>query len=144
MNSDSVVIDSNIFIGTLLQHPMRVQCRALLAENSANQHVYAPTLWLYEVTSTLTRAVRDGNIAREEAQQAIDKFLRYGVHLIAPDQRLSVAALDWTLRLNRAAAYDSFYLALAQSLNCDFWTADRKLVRAVNEPWVRWIGDLQF
>jgi predicted nucleic acid-binding protein len=39
--------------------------------------------------------------------------------------------------LNRAAAYDSFCLALAEAMQCELWTADRRLVNAVNLPWVR-------
>jgi hypothetical protein len=41
---------------------------------------------------------------------------------------------------DRAAAYDSSYLALAESLQCDLWTMDERLRNAVNLPWVRWGG----
>jgi predicted nucleic acid-binding protein len=44
--------------------------------------------------------------------------------------------LAWTRRLNRAAAYDSFYLAVAESLGCELWTADQRLSKAVDLPWV--------
>jgi hypothetical protein len=43
-------------------------------------------------------------------------------------------------RLKRAAAYDSYYLALAESLNCDLWTTDSRLVNAVKLRWVRLVG----
>jgi len=46
-------------------------------------------------------------------------------------------AYTWTRRLNRAVAYDSFYLALAERLDCDFWTADRRLVNAASQPWIK-------
>ena len=46
-------------------------------------------------------------------------------------------AYDWTLRLRRAAAYDSFYLALAETLGVDLWTTDRRLRTAVDLPWVQ-------
>ena len=42
-----------------------------------------------------------------------------------------------TLPLERAAAYDSFYLALAEQLDADLWTTDLNLVRAVGKPWVK-------
>lgn len=37
------------------------------------------------------------------------------------------------------ATYDAHYLALADQLGAEFWTTDRKLVRAVQPslPWVR-------
>ncbi len=39
----------------------------------------------------------------------------------------------------RAAAYDSFYLAAAETLGCELWTADRRLVNdRGNQPWVKY------
>jgi predicted nucleic acid-binding protein len=52
-------------------------------------------------------------------------------------------AFDWTLRLRRVAAYDSFYLALAQRLGCELWTFDRRLANAAAAPWVRYMGNVQ-
>jgi predicted nucleic acid-binding protein len=48
------------------------------------------------------------------------------------------------MRLKRASAYDSYYLALAQVLECDFWTADKRLFNALQGAhlgWVHWIED---
>jgi predicted nucleic acid-binding protein len=59
------------------------------------------------------------------------------VRLVPPDAAQATLAYDWTLRLNRAAAYDSFYLALAETLGADLWTTDRRLSAAVGLPWVR-------
>jgi predicted nucleic acid-binding protein len=61
--------------------------------------------------------------------------------LIPPDIDQVRIAFDWTLRLDRTAAYDSFYLALAESLRCDLWTAARHLRNAVEQSWVRWAGE---
>ena len=38
---------------------------------------------------------------------------------------------------NRAAAYDSFYLALAEGLDCELWTADERLHNAAGVAWVK-------
>ena len=57
--------------------------------------------------------------------------------MIPPDALLAQAAFEWTLRLNRAAAYDRFYLALAETLGCELWTADTRLRNAADLPWVR-------
>jgi predicted nucleic acid-binding protein len=48
------------------------------------------------------------------------------------------------LRLKRASAYDSFYLTLAQELECDFWTADKRLFNALRDArldWLHWIEE---
>jgi hypothetical protein len=64
-----------------------------------------------------------------------------GSRLASWDDELVRCALEWTLRLDRAAAQDSGYLAFAEALGqCDLWTADRGLVRAVDRPWVRGAG----
>ena len=62
---------------------------------------------------------------------------------IPPDDVLAHAAYEWTLRLDRAAAYGSFYLALAETLHCELWTADRRLRNAVHLDWVRGIDEEQ-
>lgn len=48
-------------------------------------------------------------------------------------------------RFNRPRAYDAQYLALAQRLDSDFWTADERLFNAVNETFsqINWLGNWQ-
>ena len=47
--------------------------------------------------------------------------------------RLAIAAaLQLATRLNQRAIYDSHYLALAQALNCEFWTADERFYRSAS------------
>ena len=60
-----------------------------------------------------------------------------GVQLVAPGATLSRQAFEWMLWLKRVTAYDSYYLALAEALGCDLWTADRQLANALDLPWVR-------
>ncbi|HVC33638.1 MAG TPA: type II toxin-antitoxin system VapC family toxin [Chloroflexota bacterium] len=78
-------------------------------------------------------------LTRSQGQQALAEIAAMGVDLIAPDGAQTRHAFDWTIRLKRAPAYDSYYLALAETLGCDLWTADRRLVNAVNLPWVRMV-----
>jgi predicted nucleic acid-binding protein len=55
------------------------------------------------------------------------------------DEQLHRRALALAERFSLPAAYDVHYLALADWLGGEFWTADRKLARAVGGelPWVR-------
>ena len=50
-------------------------------------------------------------------------------------------AYNWTQRLNRAAANDSFCLTLSERLSAEFWTADQLLASAVRVPWIRVISE---
>lgn len=103
--------------------------------------LHAPTLWVYEMASALCKAVRFGELTPEEGKHTMALAQTLGILLIPPDIDQVRIAFDWTLRLDRAAAYDSFYLALAESLRCDLWTADRHLRNAVEQSWVRCAAD---
>lgn len=100
--------------------------------------LYAPALWLYEVTSALCKMVHFQQLTVSEGQQLLILVHQLEIETVAPDENQTQRAFVWTGRLNRAAAYDSFYLALAETLGCDLWTADKRLFNAANRPWVRW------
>ena len=138
----SLVVDASFTVKLILPNPEQVRCRELMAEWMQNGiTLYAPTLWLYEVTSALAKAVHFDILAETEGRQALQLAQALDVQLIQPDNTLVELAYDWTQRLQRAAAYDSFYLALSESLSAEFWTADKRLVNAVNLPWLHYIGD---
>jgi len=143
MSDDLVVIDASLVLKALLPNPELERCQAVLADFGGTQ-LAAPALWVYEVTSTLTKAVHFKQLTVEEGKAALRQALALDVQLIAPDAAQSNLALDWTLRLKRAAAYDSFYLAIAETLDVPFWTADQRLVNVFqdNKPkWLHWIGE---
>ncbi len=102
--------------------------------------IYVPTLWLYEVTSTLAKLVHFQQVTEEIAELSLALMFGLEISVIAPDETLCDRALRWTYRLKRASAYDSFYLALAESLQAELWTADRKLVNAVGQDWIHYAG----
>jgi predicted nucleic acid-binding protein len=100
----------------------------------------APSLWLYEMTSALLKAVHLGDLDDAEGRRGLRLVHAFPVDLILPDARLSEAAYSWGRRLRRANAYDAYYLALAQALGCALWTADRRLANAASQPWVQHVG----
>lgn len=138
----SLVVDASFAVRLILHSPEQAPFRDL-AEGWQRDGVelYAPTLWLYELTSALRKLMRAGELAPAEARQALALAQQLGVELVAPDDALAQAALEWTVRLNLGAAYDSSYLALAEALQCELWTADRHLCRAVDLAWVCCVGE---
>ncbi|MGH2353596.1 MAG: type II toxin-antitoxin system VapC family toxin [Chloroflexota bacterium] len=139
---NSLVVDSNFGFRLVVVGPHQSRYDALLRQwQSDGYAVVAPTLWQYEVTSALTKAVRFGPMTGKSAQDALALINSLGVQLVPPDEDQVRRAFEWTIRLGRAAAYDSFYLALAEQLQCEFWTADERLCNAANRPWVRWLDD---
>lgn len=70
------------------------------------------------------------------AEECVDSTLTF------PD--LHERAWNLAAEPNRPTAYDAPYLALAEILVCEFWTADKRLYQAVQSrlPWVCWLGTL--
>jgi predicted nucleic acid-binding protein len=106
---------------------------ALRAELAAgaerNLWLCAPDLWRYELTSIITKAVHFQQLSETLAQETLQLANHLNVQLFQPDNELVLEAFQWTRRLKRAAAYDSFYLALARRLDCELWTTLLKRTR---------------
>lgn len=142
MDADSVVVDASIVVHATVQGPRQEACMAQLGHLAEVGRLSAPSLWLYEVASTLGKLAHFGNLTTEEAETALGDSQDLGVELFVPDLDGQRRALAWSQRLGRAAAYDGFYLALAERLGCELWTTDLRLVRATDVPWVRAVPDL--
>jgi len=142
VNGSAAIIDTSLAVNLVLPNPLRAQCRAVIDRLAHKEHkLVAPTLWTYETTSTVCKAIHFGHLTIEEGWRVLNLLARLGVQQISPDETQNRRALEWSLRLKRVATYDSYYLALAETLQCDLWTADRRLANAVNLPWVRWAGE---
>ena len=95
-----------------------------------------------EVASAFRKKIQEGILTNDGAKQAMTRF--YGLRItLHPSQPLHNRAIDLAVELNQRLAYDCHYLALAESLNCDFWTADQPFFRAASGhyPRVNWIGN---
>jgi predicted nucleic acid-binding protein len=70
------------------------------------------------------------------------QFLAFPV-VLQSSPSLHEHALSLTAKFDLSAGYDAHYLALAEQLECAFWTDDRRLLRQLNGkvPYVNWIGD---
>lgn len=133
-----LVVDASFVFRLLLPGPSQTEVQSQVDDwLAAGYELHAPSLWVYEITSALCKAVHFGEVTAEEAALALAQALALGIRLVAPHDELAQRAFEWTLRLGRAAAYDSFYLALAEGLQCELWTADQRLYRAVDLPWVQ-------
>lgn len=143
MSDRLAVIDASLVVKSLLPNVEMPACQGVLRRLDGVRLV-APALWLYEITSTFAKAVHFGQVTPEEGRQALEQALALGVQIIPPDEVQSLLAYEWTLKLKRAAAYDSFYLAIAEALEAEFWTADQRLYRALEGEklsWLHWSGE---
>jgi predicted nucleic acid-binding protein len=141
----SIVIDASIALRWLLPDALSAACWRLF-EQTANTsaRIHVPTLWIYEMASGLSKAVFFKSISPDEARKSLTQVFTLGAEIVEATKLLSQQAFGWTLRLNRATTYDSYYLAVAELAGCEFWTADRRLYNACHTAdldWVHWVEE---
>ena len=103
--------------------------------------IIMPDVVRYEVANALHVARRRKRISEDNARKALLDFLSWDFTYVGTDE-LIVAAMDTCGRVD-CALYDALYLALAESLDADFVTADRTLLNKAQRlaPWVKWLGN---
>ncbi|MGB3485883.1 MAG: type II toxin-antitoxin system VapC family toxin [Mycobacterium sp.] len=114
-----IVLDASAAVAALLND-------GAARRTVAGETINAPHLIDAEVVSALRRQVAAGQIADTHARQGLDVWRQLG--LLRYD---AVPLLDrvWELR-NSVTAYDAFYVALAENLDCPLMTADARLAGA--------------
>jgi predicted nucleic acid-binding protein len=144
MPGSSIVIDASVALRWLLPDALSGICWKLFEQivNDKKQ-IHVPVLWRYEVTSGLAKAVHFELINPQEAEKLLRQSQLLDVTIIPPDNEQDIRALSWTMKMHRGSVYDSYYLALAELLGCEFWTADQNLFNAANIDWVRWIEQVK-
>ena len=141
-----VVVDANVLVAlavpTDYSTPAAGRVRAWMAADVA---MFAPTLWSYEAASALRKSVASGKLSHDDALQAISRLLQLGIREVNPSPELLHSSLGLADRFQALVAYDSAYLAVAEQLGAELWTADRKLAnraRFLEMGWVRHITEL--
>jgi predicted nucleic acid-binding protein len=140
-----VVVDSGLYLAIGLHEPFAANAQALLDSLiAAKYQMAAPYLFRYELALVTRKYVARGRITLDDAQEMLRGLLREPVEPFA-DEQLLRRAYELATEYNRPTAYDSLYLALAEQLDCEFWTADLKLFNAVSTKltWVKWIGNFE-
>ncbi len=138
-----VIVDSGVFLADVFEEPLADQANALLKHLLAqNISFAAPILFQYEIVAVTRKAVFHNRLTLEESVKARDFILAYDIHFYLDDALLR-RGYEIATELNRPTAYDSQYLAVAEHLGCDFWTADKRLFNAASGQfsWVKWIGN---
>ena len=137
MPSSWLCIDANLVI-RLVASPADEAVRHMWEQwDAAGRPLAAPTLLYYEVTNALYRYQKLGWITAPTVSLAMRAALALPVRLYG-EADLHARALDIAARLSLPAAYDAHYLALAERLDGEFWTADQTLARIVRRvfSWV--------
>lgn len=134
------VIDANATLGLFLRLPYSERSERWMQDRRAEEAILVvPTLWEYECLTGFRRAASLGQISPRQAEWMIEQLSALGFQTIAPTLDLHRAALHWAERIEQSKAYDSQYLALAESLSAEFWTADARLAHALEKLDVSWV-----
>ncbi len=139
----TVVVDASIAIKWNLPEPDSDRAFALLAQwRSDGTSLVAPSWFPCELTNVLFRQVLGGKMDVLQARAFLDGTLVLFQLLDLP-LTLAGDALEIAHRLDQKASYDAQYLALAEYLDCELWTADERFWNAATTafPRVRRIGE---
>ena len=89
--------------------------------------------------------MRTGKITLDTANRGLDIILKVVLLEFLPSTALSTQAMEIASRFELSASYDAHFLALARQKNCELWTADTRMWKAVTGKleWVRNISEYQ-
>ncbi|MBW4480182.1 MAG: type II toxin-antitoxin system VapC family toxin [Tolypothrix brevis GSE-NOS-MK-07-07A] len=138
MTSGVVCVDANLVVLLLSRGTSALRIRELWNQwLELNCTIVAPTLIYYELSNALHRSAVAGQIAPEEADQVLAEAMNLSIRVYG-DAELHQQAFTLARSLKLSATYDAHYLALAQRLECEFWTADKRLFNSVQAslPWI--------
>ncbi|MYH49013.1 MAG: type II toxin-antitoxin system VapC family toxin [Gammaproteobacteria bacterium] len=138
----SVVVDASLAVKWLVEEDDSDKAHALLQSWEARDVTrIAPHLLPFEVAHALHRRTLRGELKAGDGARMIARLLESRLELRQPPG-LHVRALRLAGQLNQSAVYDAHYLALAEMLGCELWTADERFYRAASPgiDVVRWFG----
>jgi len=146
VNGKRLVIDASVaWKWRLRDEEATNEADALLEDFLAGKLEWlTPTLFDYEIANALRVAVTRQRLSEQGAAAALANFAQYA---IVRYDFTGIASLTFHLSGQyQRSAYDSAYLALAQSQGVWFVTGDKRLFNAVGHAlaWVKWLGDYQF
>jgi predicted nucleic acid-binding protein len=142
MSNSPICVDASL-VARLFVGPDDAQVWALF-DRWAEQEVLvcAPTLLVYELTNVFHKYQQRGYLSASTARLVQEAALELPIFL-EPHATLAAAALRISTSLRLSAAYDAYYLALAQQFGADLWTADVRLKRRAGpfQDCVRIVGE---
>ena len=120
-----IVVDTNLITSAFLRSQERKRAIAAL-ERDADWRV--PPLWRSEFLSACRHGIRTAGMDLVRCAEALDSAVAlFGLHEVAPDPRLVLAAVKTVASLS---SYDAEFLALGQQLGCRVVTQDLDFVRS--------------
>ena len=129
-----VVVDANIAVWAVLPLVESDLVTELFTNwGLAGRALYAPALWLPECISAIRQYIYIGAIEPEKGDEAIAGLFQLEVETIESTELRCRNALYWADKLGQSKAYDGFYVALADELDAQLYTGDRRLANGAGK-----------
>jgi predicted nucleic acid-binding protein len=122
------VIDASVAVKWFIPEPESEKAEILLAKFRRGEiDLAAPDVVVGEVGNTLWKRSARGDIAVDDAAQSYADLLKIAI-TIQSSSALALRAFKLASDLAHPL-YDTLYIALAESLNCELVTADEALIK---------------
>lgn len=141
-NSSAVCVDASVVLRRTLQPDDDVIKELWQSWVDDEIRLVAPTLLFYEVTNGLYRQQRNKVLSPETVWKALELALDLPINLVN-EANFHLRALELATKYNLPAAYDAHYLALAEWMDIEFWTADMKLINTLKPFKFDWVKGIE-
>jgi predicted nucleic acid-binding protein len=141
--------------GTVICVDASIGAKWLLGETDSNRAVklrrdarlasdplIAPPHFIPEVSSAVYKRFTLGEVTAAEAERLLQNLARFPIDVTSPPD-LAARAFEIASAFRFKWIFDAFYVALADIVGCDLWTADARLHRDVHSryPNVRLLAE---
>ncbi len=94
------------------------------------------------MTNALYQRFRVGELTATETRTSLADFLGIPMSVLQTED-VAARAIELAMAFGLPTPYDAFYLALAEQLDCELWTADERFYRSVQpaHPRVRVLSE---
>lgn len=137
--SFSICVDASFALKLVLQEEDSDAVHALWTTWVAQDaEICAPCHLMIEAISVIRNHVYRRNISPAAEQAAVEALWAQEIELLHPGF-IERRAWELAQQFKRPTVYDALYLAVAEHIGCELWTADDRLYKAVHDalPWVR-------
>ena len=138
----NIVVDSSVAIKWFVVEPYSDEARKILDEYKAGEiNLLAPDLINAEIGNIVWKKHRLHALSIEDAREIINTFKTISFSFTSNADLLD-EAYDLAITHERTV-YDMMYVALSKKVNCQFVTADERMVNAIGShfPKIVWIAN---
>lgn len=131
MSSTTICVDASVVVRLLVPKPPSNVNQYWKHWLETRARLVAPNLLHYEVVNALHRSRMAGNATDAMVHELLELALKLPVTYF-DDDWFHVDAMRLAKEYGLKAAYDAHYVALAQHLGAELWTADKRLYNSVH------------